>query len=385
MSRNFLPRFRSEIERLGERAEAVIAQEGRFELRYVPFEHVNRNARLVFVGITPGMNQIALSYMALRSKLLSGVGTDRALTAAKTAGAFGGKQMRDRLNLMMRRFRIHEVIGATSPEEVWDESRGYLHATSVVPHAAFKSGKMFNGSFAEVLKTPLLRASFEQDLLPTFSELPSNARFVAIGPTPWNALIWCVENGYVSGHQVLGAFAHPSGNASSQVDYFVGKKRADEFTLGDPVLHRVPWLDRARAELERTVTDVLEERPMKSGTKHPRPMSTTRTDEPSSPKVAPHTRRDSLATVEASDPRNALHAVVQRGKAVGTILYPHVHKDGHYVVSPTRYEKDYIRVRSLEEVKEHLRRGFSVRMSNPNQANHRAPSLVAPSSVSGWR
>jgi hypothetical protein len=85
VSRNFLPRFRSEIERLGERAEAVIAQERRFELRYVPFEHVNRNARLVFVGITPGMNQIALSYMALRSKLLSGVGTDRALAAAKTA------------------------------------------------------------------------------------------------------------------------------------------------------------------------------------------------------------------------------------------------------------------------------------------------------------
>lgn len=80
-----------------------------------------------------------------------------------------------------------------------------------------------------------------------------------------------------------------------------------------------------------------------------------------------------------------LFYVVQRGKAKGTILYPHVHADGRYVVSPSRFEKDYIRVQSLGEVIEYLHRGYSLRMSNETEPNHRSPSLIAPASISGWR
>lgn len=83
--------------------------------------------------------------------------------------------------------------------------------------------------------------------------------------------------------------------------------------------------------------------------------------------------------------RPELHFVVQRGKAAGTVLYPHVHADGCYVVSPSRFEKDYVRVRSIDEVKEHLSRGYSLRMSNEDDPNHRSPSLIAPASIKGWR
>jgi hypothetical protein len=79
----------------------------------------------------------------------------------------------------------------------------------------------------------------------------------------------------------------------------------------------------------------------------------------------------------------ALHALVRRGKAAGTVLSPHVHTDGCYVVSVSRYEKDYIRIRAIDELKEYLRRGYSLRMSN--EATHRAPSLIAPASIIGWR
>jgi hypothetical protein len=82
---------------------------------------------------------------------------------------------------------------------------------------------------------------------------------------------------------------------------------------------------------------------------------------------------------------NALHALVRRGKAAGAVLTPHIHADGCYVVSPSRYEKDYIRIRSIDEVKEYLGRGYSLRMSNQDEANHRAPSLIAPASIIGWR
>jgi hypothetical protein len=255
--RQFFSRFKPEIIRLGETATAVIGVEGNYHLCYVPFESVNAAARIVFVGITPGNTQIAISYRALREALASGVDDASALAHAKWVGAFGGTAMRARLNTMISRFRIHELIGIETPEEIWTESRNIVHATSVVPHAAFKKGKMFNGSFGEVLRVPLLKISFENDFLPTLAALPSSAKFIAIGPMPLEALDWCVQHRYLRTDQLLGAFAHPSGSAGSQVAYFIGRKRPDEFTPGDPVLMRVPWLDRERQRLDEAVSASL--------------------------------------------------------------------------------------------------------------------------------
>ncbi len=235
MTRKFLPRFRDAIISMAPEANTIISTEGKYTLRYVPGEHVNTAARLVFVGITPGQNQITELYKELRTALLAGRSDDEALRLAKATGAFAGKVMRDRMTAMIRRFRIHEIISATEPEDIWDAGLKLLHATSVVPHAAFKDGKMFNGPFAEVLKSRLLRECFEQDFLSTLPALAADARFIAIGPTPQDALRWCVENRKLSGSQVLGAFAHPSGSAGSQVSYFIGKKALDEFHPGDPV------------------------------------------------------------------------------------------------------------------------------------------------------
>ena len=62
-----------------------------------------------------------------------------------------------------------------------------------------------------------------------------------------------------------------------------------------------------------------------------------------------------------------ISAYVKRGKNAGTILYPHRHKDGAFVVSMTRFERDYIRVGSLTEVAAYAEKGYSVRMSNEKE------------------
>lgn len=79
-----------------------------------------------------------------------------------------------------------------------------------------------------------------------------------------------------------------------------------------------------------------------------------------------------------------IHAYVNRGKNKGRLLHPHLHADGFYVVSPDRFEKNYVRVGRLEELPEWLTRGFSLRMSNA-AAGIYAPSLINPSSIRGWR
>jgi hypothetical protein len=73
-----------------------------------------------------------------------------------------------------------------------------------------------------------------------------------------------------------------------------------------------------------------------------------------------------------------IQARVARGELKGEIVSPHRHADGTYVVSPTRFERDYIRVSTLEDVSAHVRQGLKCRMSSPLA---KAPRLFAPASI----
>lgn len=76
----------------------------------------------------------------------------------------------------------------------------------------------------------------------------------------------------------------------------------------------------------------------------------------------------------------SLHAFVTRGPNAGTLLYPHRHEDGTYVVSMSRFERDYIRVKSQGDLLHLLEEGYGLRMSN-RDAGIVAPSLIKPSSI----
>lgn len=76
-----------------------------------------------------------------------------------------------------------------------------------------------------------------------------------------------------------------------------------------------------------------------------------------------------------------LSYVVKRGRSVGTVLTPHLHVDNHFVVSLTRYERDYQRVKEEQDLVEWVRKGYSVRMSNQSVKSHRSPSLISPNSI----
>jgi hypothetical protein len=76
----------------------------------------------------------------------------------------------------------------------------------------------------------------------------------------------------------------------------------------------------------------------------------------------------------------ALHAFVRSGPRAGTILFPHLHRDGSYVVSMTRFEADYIRVAESGELLGWLEKGYRLRMSNRDQGVP-TPSLVEPGAI----
>lgn len=232
----------------------LMGEAGRYSLRYIPFEYVNRNARLVIVGITPGTTQLQLAYAAAQRLLAEGASYDVILQEIKKDATFGGPSMRPNLLRMLRHFRFEQLLGVDNVDSLWGKSAGLLHATSVVPNAAFKRGKMFAGSFEEVMKSPLLRECFEDCLLPSLRELSKDALYIALGPCPMDALDYCVKAGVIGGSQVLGAFCHPSGSGGSKTDYYLRLRARASLKHNDPTYRQAEWLDRAYARMWAATT-----------------------------------------------------------------------------------------------------------------------------------
>jgi hypothetical protein len=158
-----LGRFRNVLVQQGKRAarsdETLLARsdDGRDKLFYVPFEQMNRMAKLVIVGISPGPKQIELAYDAVQARIKAGIPEATVLERAKREGSFGGPSMRPNLVRMLEFFGIPKLLRIDRAEDLWGSAWAYLHATSVVPHAAFRNDEPFALGFDEVLEHPAFR------------------------------------------------------------------------------------------------------------------------------------------------------------------------------------------------------------------------------------
>lgn len=236
----------------------LLAKEPPYEVFYIPCEYVNRRARLVIVGITPGVNQLEMAYAETQRLLSLGMSTAEVLVAVKRFAAFGGKAMRPNLLRMLRHFNFARILGIRHEADLWDGAATLLHSTSVVPHAAFKKGKMFSGSFDEIIKVDALRDRFESDFVASLSALPTDAFYVALGKTPYDALRHCVRLELIKEKQLLGALAHPSRSGGSQVSVYLREKTLDDLDPADPVRGRVEWLNGAYAGMRSATARLIE-------------------------------------------------------------------------------------------------------------------------------
>jgi len=241
--------------------EFSLGKEGRYELRYIPFEHVNRAARLVIVGITPGPTQVRLAYGKAQELLQAGLDREAILTEVKKTGSFGGPGMRPNLVRMLQHFRFGELLGIADVTSLWDTNAHLLHSTSVVPYAAFENGKDFKGNFGQVLGSPLLRQCFLDHFVSSLAQMSGDALYVALGECPKAALDWCVSRGHLRQEQVLGAFCHPSTSGGSATKVYLREKSVHELAPGDPVRNRARTLDEDYRRVSKATSSLLGKAP----------------------------------------------------------------------------------------------------------------------------
>ena len=74
--------------------------DGRHEIFYAPFDHVNTAAKVVLVGITPGRAQAIEAITTARQCLSEGANLAAAAAQAKTAASFAGPMRSNLINLL---------------------------------------------------------------------------------------------------------------------------------------------------------------------------------------------------------------------------------------------------------------------------------------------
>ena len=68
----------------------LLDRDGPVSVYYAPFDYINRDAKIVIAGITPGKTQMLNALREARKQLLNGASHEAALESAKRTASFSG-------------------------------------------------------------------------------------------------------------------------------------------------------------------------------------------------------------------------------------------------------------------------------------------------------
>lgn len=227
-----------------------MARDGDISVFYAPFDYVNPKAKLILVGITPGLTQLRNALHEAQLQLHSGADHTSALIAAKKTGAFSGP-MRPNLVAMLDHIKVNKWLGINSCNSLFHNDSSLVHTTSALRYPVFVRGENYNGT-PSMTKHPLLK-KYVTDFLAEEIRMLGDAIVVPLGPKVSEALEYLVHIGAIDGTRVLEGFPHPSGANAERIAYFLGRKKKDDVsTKTDPVK-----IDNAKAVLEKKMSVLL--------------------------------------------------------------------------------------------------------------------------------
>lgn len=224
----------------------TLAEQGDLRVCYAPFEHINPNARVVIVGITPGHTQMLNALKEVRYQLDQGVTDEIALKAAKATGAFSGP-MRPKLTGMLDAIGVQKWLGLSSCNELFESAAHLIQTTSVLRNPVFKKGENYNGT-PSMTKNPLLQKQLLTYFVEDVAALP-NAVFIPLGDKVSEALHFLVAEGLLDRSRILDGLPHPSGTNGERIAYFMGRKPRHKLS----VKTNPEKLDKARESLQTRV------------------------------------------------------------------------------------------------------------------------------------
>ena len=192
----------------------LINKEGDIKIYYAPFDYVNSNAKIMIVGITPGLQQMLQSFQVIND--------GKSLKEVKDLSSFKGS-MRTTLIKYMDALKVNKKLKIKSCESLFDLHSKYLHTTSLVKYPVFDKGRNYSGS--NILKKELLLNFIEENFLKEL-KIHQNSIIIPLGNTVSSTIRYLNEKYNLKLSCFLEGFPHPSGaNARKNIQFKENKSR----------------------------------------------------------------------------------------------------------------------------------------------------------------
>lgn len=230
---NRFPRYESKISRLPKRRHLTAADvlvgrfrleaEGRLQIYYAPMEWVRPKARLIAVGITPGISTMIAAFEATRDGLVSGASRSRVLDEVKRMASFSNA----RWNLagMLDDLGVNRWLGIDSSIDLWGSAAAPLfHPTSAIRYPVVKDGKNYSGHGPDPPRSPMLSRWLRDELAPELAMLPA-ALVVPLGIAVDASMALLIREGMLDEERCLVGFPHPSGANGRRVGQWEEQRR----------------------------------------------------------------------------------------------------------------------------------------------------------------
>jgi hypothetical protein len=177
----------------------LLKQDKNIKIYYAPFDYINLKAKIMIVGITPGLQQMLQSFQT--------VNNGRSLKEVKDLSSFKGS-MRTILIKYLDVLKINKKLRIKSCESLFNINSKYLHSTSLIKYPVFDKGKNYSGS--SLLKKKILLYFLEKHFVKELKKL-DKAIIIPLGNTVSSAIDYLNDKFDLKLKYFLKGFPHPSG------------------------------------------------------------------------------------------------------------------------------------------------------------------------------
>ena len=192
----------------------LIKREDNIEIYYAPFDYINSKAKIMIVGITPGLQQMLQSFEA--------VNEGRSLKEVKDLSSFKGS-MRTTLIKYLDALNINKKLRIKSCESLFNINSKYLHSTSLIKYPVFDKGRNYSGS--GLLKKKILLDFLEAHFVKELKKLDKTI-IVPLGNTVSSTIDYLNNEFKLNLKCFLKGFPHPSGlNVRKDIQFRENKVR----------------------------------------------------------------------------------------------------------------------------------------------------------------
>jgi hypothetical protein len=203
----------------------ILAAEAPYGVYFAPFGSLPDNAaRIVFVGLTPGLTQVRLCAELHRSTDAATRNDPVAFSRLFRAHVAFAGSMRVNLCKMLDDLGLHTLLGVAHPRELFERSDSVIATTSALVYPVFKRPENTNfGGSANLASRPLFREMLTVLLAPRLDGAP-DALIVPLGNSAASGVQYLVDQGALNGERVLFGLPHPSGANGHRTTHFAQRR-----------------------------------------------------------------------------------------------------------------------------------------------------------------